>query len=914
MSLHDVTPLVPSTRLASAVQHVREAGERITAQLENVLDSMSDAFYQYDPALRLVRMNRAAREAMRDAGIDVKDAVGRMIWEVFPRLVGSRIGDAINRCAAERIPVTVEDYGPYTARWLEMQFYPTPDGIAAYVRDISARKRAELLQRVLADAATLLSSSFDRDATLAAVGDLVVPTLADWFVIHLFDDANGLVAVVSKHVDDMKRDDITDYYRRYPADDSASAPGAVARSGRSQLYPILTDEMLAAAARDDQHLRSMQTLGTRSAIIVPLVARQRRFGAMSMIVGQSNRRYDEGDLRLAEELARRIALALDNALLLGAARAAADRTARLQTATAAFARALTAEQAAQVVLTQGLATLNASAGVVYLVDESGTNLVATAWDGISTEAFAPWKSLPISSSMLVSDAVRLRMPIYAPDREQALDRYPSAHRPTRLVEQDSWAAIPLIQDGRALGALALGFSARRDFAAEDRALIEAVAHQCAQALERAHLFDSERKARSAAERLQSLTAALSEATSQGAVGEVVMRHGVASLDAYAGVLAMPTGDGRELEIQSSIGYPADACMSAGRRWPLSANMPICEAARAGEAVFVESPDVWGARYLDGHAPKPGPSAAWAAIPIVHGERLGALLWTFDKPHEFDEDEKAQMIAIAHQCSQALDRALLFETERMARTRADDANRAKTEFLAVMSHELRTPLNAIAGYAELLDIGVHGPLTDAQRDSISRIQHSQRHLLSLINDVLNFARIEAGRVELDRRPLSLHESLAPLGTLVAPLVEKKRLHYRYQACERDVIVRADSEKLRQILLNLLSNAIKFTEPEGEIVLSCDCRDREACVSVRDTGPGIPADQFERIFEPFVQLDAGLTRSHDGTGLGLSISRDLARAMGGDLTVESAVGQGSTFTLRLPLHRSTPAVRKSLKAGE
>jgi signal transduction histidine kinase len=295
--------------------------------------------------------------------------------------------------------------------------------------------------------------------------------------------------------------------------------------------------------------------------------------------------------------------------------------------------------------------------------------------------------------------------------------------------------------------------------------------------------------------------------------------------------------------------------------------------------------------------------SWAAIPLLQDDRaLGALALGFSERREFAPEDRALIEAVAQQCAQALDRARLFDSEHAARARADEANRAKTEFLAVMSHELRTPLNAIAGYAELLDIGVHGPLTDAQRETIERIQRSQRHLLGLINDVLNFARIEAGRVELDLRPLPIHETLAGLETLVSPLVEKKRLRYRYEPCDSSLMVRADAEKIRQILLNLLSNAIKFTESRGEIVVACGDDGSTACIRVRDTGAGIPADKLERIFEPFVQLDSGRTRTHEGTGLGLSISRDLARAMGGDLTVESVLDQGSTFTLRLPLERS------------
>jgi signal transduction histidine kinase len=215
------------------------------------------------------------------------------------------------------------------------------------------------------------------------------------------------------------------------------------------------------------------------------------------------------------------------------------------------------------------------------------------------------------------------------------------------------------------------------------------------------------------------------------------------------------------------------------------------------------------------------------------------------------------------------------------------------------------LNAIAGYAELLAMGIRGPVTDQQREDLRRIQRSQRHLLSLINDVLNFAKLEAGHVELDLTEVPVQEALASVEALVAPQLRAKGLRYEHSACDPVLVARADPEKLRQILLNLLSNAIKFTRGGGQITVGCEAEGGHLLVTVRDTGRGIPADKLGAIFEPFVQVDRGLTSTQEGTGLGLAISRDLARAMEGDLTAESGLGVGSTFTLMLP--RAHPADR-------
>ena len=216
----------------------------------------------------------------------------------------------------------------------------------------------------------------------------------------------------------------------------------------------------------------------------------------------------------------------------------------------------------------------------------------------------------------------------------------------------------------------------------------------------------------------------------------------------------------------------------------------------------------------------------------------------------------------------------------------------------MSHELRTPLNAIGGYAELIAMGLRGPVTPQQAEDLRRVQASQRHLLGLINEVLNYAKLETGTVHYDITDVVVRDALAAAEALVVPQAEARGLTLTVAPCSPDLTVRADAEKLRQVLVNLLSNATKFTDRGGRVTLGCTPLEGEVRIAVRDTGIGIAADQMGRIFEPFVQVRADLTRTAEGTGLGLAISRDLARGMSGDLTVSSTPGEGSTFTLVLP----------------
>ncbi|HEX5971446.1 MAG TPA: ATP-binding protein [Gemmatimonadaceae bacterium] len=302
----------------------------------------------------------------------------------------------------------------------------------------------------------------------------------------------------------------------------------------------------------------------------------------------------------------------------------------------------------------------------------------------------------------------------------------------------------------------------------------------------------------------------------------------------------------------------------------------------------------------GMPPKHLPVRSYLAVPVMsrRGGVIGGLFFGHEEVGVFGERAERVVANIAGWAAVAMDNAQLYDAERRARGEAEVANRAKSEFLANMSHELRTPLNAIGGYAELLAGGIRGPVNDAQRSDLERIKRNQRHLLSLINDILNFAKAEAGRVRFDPREVSMNEALGQLEALIAPQVQEKQLRYEYHCCDPSFTAWADPERLQQILLNLLSNAVKFTPAGGRITVNCDASRTGMLVRVRDSGVGIPEDKLEQIFEPFVQLDRGQTAANVGTGLGLAISRDLARAMGGDLTVESRLDEGSTFTLLVP----------------
>ena len=272
-----------------------------------------------------------------------------------------------------------------------------------------------------------------------------------------------------------------------------------------------------------------------------------------------------------------------------------------------------------------------------------------------------------------------------------------------------------------------------------------------------------------------------------------------------------------------------------------------------------------------------------------------VLWSARALRESDK-ERVDLLAMEKNAREIAEKARA-EAEA-ARAEAERANTSKTDFLAVMSHELRTPLTAIMGYEELLSDGITGPVTELQRQQLGRINASARHLLGLIDEILTFARVDVGRERVRWESLSINQSLNEAAAIVEPMAAAKQLAYIIELLEEDQAIQTDPTKLRQMLVNLLSNAVKFTD-KGEVRLSCAVSSDMLELRIADTGVGIDAGNIEHVFDPFWQEEQSATRKAGGTGLGLSVTRKLARLLGGEVTVASRVGTGTTFLLKLPL---------------
>ena len=405
------------------------------------------------------------------------------------------------------------------------------------------------------------------------------------------------------------------------------------------------------------------------------------------------------------------------------------------------------------------------------------------------------------------------------------------------------------------------------------------------------------------------------------------------LDAWCVVDVVEVGGGlrRLAVIHPDEDKHAIARNLAGRWMPIADDMigvpavqqtrePVVIVKRASVAVAAAARDPETLRVL-----RELGAGALLVVPIVtHDTLLGAITFV-SRPGApiFTADDIRFAAQIAARCAQALEAARLYAAARAAwaeaeasradadaaRRTAEESNASKAKFLSTMSHELRTPLNAIGGYAQLLELGIRGPVTNDQKSDLVSIQRSQAHLLGLVDAVLNYAQLEAGYVVYATANIELGEVVAGVHAFVAPQMRSKGVGYSFLPCPSPLIVRAEAAKVRQIVLNLVGNATKFTPSGGHIAVSCamGVADKHApgddmrvmhSVRVSDTGSGIPSDKLEAIFDPFVQVNRTLSSPDVGVGLGLAIGRELARGMGGDLVVASTQGVGTTFTLTLP----------------
>ena len=691
--------------------------------------------------------------------------------------------------------------------------------------------RSDELLALLAEAGTLLGSSLDYEEMLRQVALLLIPRAADWTVVYTTESDGGLRRLQAVAGDPAESAILREMERRFPiTPDYETHPAVrVIRTGEPLFLPEVPDDVVAAGARDAEHLALLRRIGTRSAIAVPIQLQGRRpVGALVLVFGSSGRRYGKRELTFARELAGRIGMAAERGRHIAILESIAD----------------------------GFVAIDAEWRYTY-VNTKAAEILKTTSDALLGRVL--WEVFPSSWDSDFGREFRRAM------REQVSVRVEGYSMVT-----GAWTEARVYPAADGLSIFFQDISTRK------------------RAEERHHFLSL------AGEVLGSSLDYETTLTS-------VARLAVPTLADWCVVdLVAPDGSLELMAVAHVEPEKVEWARAVRAKRPQRRDAPYgaAKVIRTGEPEFIATvtDDIIIATAIseDELATLRGLGLrSFMCVPMAaRGEVLGAISFatTVESKRRYEKADLALATDLARRAAAAIDNARLY-------TDAVEANASKARFLAVMSHELRTPLTAVIGYTELLADEIVGPLSEAQKDPLARIKASGTHLLTLIEEILAFARIEAGQEMLRLETVDLTALAHEAVSVVEPLMRGKRLSVTVAPADGSPTVRSDPGKVRQVLLNLLANAIKFTE-SGEITVQVARREEHAVITVLDTGIGIPTEHLERIFEAFWQVEQTTTRKVGGTGLGLSVARQLARLLGGELTVESQPGRGSAFRLLLP----------------
>lgn len=771
------------TEAALAQQQLRESEERYRL----VLEGSNDGIWDWDLVTHEIYCNDRLYEI---SGLSPDRE--RLSYDLFcerlhpedrrrlSRAIATHLNDRTELNVEFRLLHTSGEYRYCIARgkaWRDA--VDKPFRMSGIVSDITERKRAEESLRFLAEASAILSASLEYDKTLENIAQLAVPFMADLCVVDMVEH-EVVRRVGVAYADPKLAKRVRQVQQRYPPNlDSDHPVSQVLRSGIPRLIPEMTDSDLIAASGAPEHLQLLREMGVHSGIIVPLRVRGRTLGAISLLATQRGRRYCAADLVLAEELARRAVLSIENGQLYREAQEATENLRQAIVILGEQQQQLRTLQQLTNLLNQRLTDLpgllremaesvhqaipGAQFCFIMLNNPQCDRLVLTVTAGQGTEK--------LRLEDVLSPAGGLLFPVFATGQSQLIRDWESCAQPLEETPAAVYVvAIESVQAGR-LGVLAIGnWDDKNAFDEEDRNLLMAVGEQAAIAIDNARMI--------------------------GALEEQESR-----LEEQNEMLAQQN---QELEIQ--------------RQQVQLQNLQLLEAARL-----------------------------------------------------------------------------------------------KSQFLATMSHELRTPMNAVIGFSQLLLRQRQSPLTSQQVSMLERILSNGKHLLALINEILDLSKIEAKRLDLKLEGFNLETLVNVTADELRSLADEKHLQLHVSTDLQNPNVINDSIRLRQILINLLSNAIKFTETG---TVEVDVREAEdpdrILLTVRDTGIGIAQENLEHIFEEFRQVDQTLAKKYAGTGLGLAITRSLVQLMQGTITVESELGRGSTFLIELP--RQVPASAQTLSPPE
>ncbi len=652
--------------------------------------------------------------------------------------------------------------------------------------------------------------------------------------------------------------------------------------------PLFIDDLAEALRRHPGRLTQLVREGAVSALIMQLNLSGGRMG--SLTVGyRTPHRLTDRERRLAQSISQLAAGSLDKAWLIEQARAGERRATALYKSAKALTSSLELAPMLDELCQQAAESFEATGATILLLRD--LEMTATAIYGIEPERAERIRAIRVSTNgaNLVTYAVRTG------ETQVVLDATTDSRTDQALVGLYQWHSMvmaPIKTREKVIGLLVLGHRERNHFTPEDREMATALASQAAAAIDHAQMF-AELKRRQQISQLEVQVAATAASSLDlAAVLDAICRRTSAAMPAERVSIWLKDAPGILRRVaEAGVTLPNDATrtapVEAWARYPLGRG--ITPAQLEAEIRPEMRDGLRGFGISDSITVPFGQQGTMTGLLAI--SRLRA-----DGRFQSSDVELAE--AITRQAQLAIANALAYREQQRAIQRLDELNRAKTSFLSTMRHELRTPLNAILGFSDLLQKKVAGELTPKQDRYVNNIRQGGEQLLRLVDDILEYARVQSAD-ELEREsvnlPLLLQDVVASLGTLP----ESKSLTVTIETDPDVPPVSGDPVRLGRAVRHLLDNAIKFSEPGGQVTVRAARMGREIQVSVSDQGPGIPREEQQHIFEPFVQVDSSITRRHEGTGLGLAMVSRIVELHGGSVDVDSAPGRGSTFSIRLPL---------------
>ena len=654
----------------------------------------------------------------------------------------------------------------------------------------------------------------------------------------------------------------------------------------ADITPLLTNEYAGAA-------ENMTRFDCRAVLSVPLMREGGAYGAI-VLARHEPGLFAPDQVALVQTFARQAAIAIDNVRLFNETKEALDQ----QTAISEILRVISGsptnvQPVLDAVAERALRLCDAVQSVVALVEGTSLRFVS----GFGSTANAVGENFPLDRGLVIGRAIIDGVVVHVDDLAMVADGdYPLGREMQRRIGHHTTMAVPLMREGQAIGAIALWRMEARPFSDKQRALVQTFADQAAIAIDNVRLFNETKEAldqqRASGEVLAAISSSIADTApvfdkiltscerlfaGKVAVIDLVGADGLVHLGAYHG----PNLD----QVRQIYPHAADETTATGAA--------ITSCGVVHYASLDQVPAVGRSAFQTF-----GIKAAIGAPMLWEGKGIGAIWVARDYAAAFSDKDIALLRTFADQAVIAIQNARLFREIQDKSRQLEIANQHKSAFLASMSHELRTPLNAIIGFSEVLLARYFGELNEKQDDYLKDIHNSGKHLLNLINDVLDLSKVEAGRMELDLGQFDLPSALADAMTLVRERATKHGIGLGLEVAPEITSVEADERKFKQIMVNLLSNAVKFTPDGGRVDVSAVRQDAGALVAVKDTGIGIAPEDQEAVFEEFRQVGTDYMSKQEGTGLGLALVRRFVELHGGRIWVESAPGKGSTFFFTLP----------------